>query len=163
MDDHVFVDNLAYSLPGDRIRLLNKQLYLNGRKLDEPYVYHKYAGVDAYRDFFPGRPEGPPPPSGLDMLEHHVQNGEVVVPPGHYFALGDNRDDSADSRYWGFVPRENIVGKPLIVWWSYDAPGDRLKEPGISPGHAINVALHFFDKTRWDRTFRLVRGYPVRP
>ena len=61
------------------------------------------------------------------MLHNHVVNGEVVVPPGSYFAMGDNRDSSLDSRYWGFVPRENIIGKPLIIYWSYDAPTDELQ------------------------------------
>ena len=64
-----------------------------------------------------------------EMLENNVQNGEVVVPPGHYFAMGDNRDSSLDSRYWGFVPRENIIGKPLIIYWSYDAPTEALANP----------------------------------
>ena len=65
-----------------------------------------------------------------DMLRNHVVNGEVVVPPGYYFAMGDNRDSSLDSRYWGFVPRDNIIGKPLIIYWSYDAPTEDSDQPG---------------------------------
>ncbi len=67
-------------------------------------------------------------PGAIDMLQNHVVNGEVVVPPNSYFAMGDNRDSSLDSRYWGFVPRENIIGKPLVIYWSYDAPTDQLND-----------------------------------
>jgi signal peptidase I len=95
------------------------------------------------------------------MLEQHVQNGEVVVPAGHYFAMGDNRDASWDSRYWGFVPRGNIIGKPLIIYWSYDAPTDRLANPTIGLDHLLDLVQNFFTKTRWSRTFKLIRGYPV--
>ena len=69
----------------------------------------------------------------MEMLTNNVKNGEVVVPPGIYFAMGDNRDSSLDSRYWGFVPRENIIGKPLIIYWSYDAPTERLANPVHRP------------------------------
>ena len=96
------------------------------------------------------------------MLENHVVNGEVVVPAGHYFAMGDNRDNSDDSRYWGFVPRENIIGKPLIVYWSYDAPTEHLADRNIiNFDHLKDLALNFFTKTRWRRTMMLVRGYPL--
>jgi signal peptidase I len=97
----------------------------------------------------------------IDMLTHHVVNGEVVVPPNYYFAMGDNRDRSLDSRYWGFVPRENIVGKPLIVYWSYDAPSDQLQDSGISLTHVFDLVKNFFPKTRWKRTFMLIHGYPI--
>jgi signal peptidase I len=93
------------------------------------------------------------------MLENHVVDGEVVVPPDHYFALGDNRDLSLDSRYWGFVPRQNIVGKPIMVYWSYDAPTERLLTLTPSAEHVTDVALNFFTKTRWRRTFQLIRGH----
>ena len=95
------------------------------------------------------------------MLEHDVKNGEVIVPPGHYFAMGDDRDQSLDSRYWGFVPRENIIGKPLIVYWSYDAPSDQLQDSGISLTHVFDLVKNFFPKTRWKRTFMLIHGYPI--
>ena len=143
---------------GDRIRLVNKQVYLNGKELNEPYKIHKTSYVNVYRDNFPATPDVNLPPPALDMLEHHVVNGEVVVPPGHYFAMGDNRDNSADSRYWGFVPRENIKGKPLLVYWSYDAPTEDLVDFTI--GHFVDLVQHFFTKTRWRRTFMLIHGYP---
>ena len=75
--------------------------------------------------------------------------------------MGDNRDSSLDSRYWGFVPRENIIGKPLIIYWSYDAPTEQLASPNIGLDHIFDVALHFFSKTRWKRTFNLIHGYDV--
>jgi signal peptidase I len=90
------------------------------------------------------------------MLEHHVVNGEVVVPPGMIFVMGDNRENSLDSRYWGFVPRDYVVGKPLLVYWSYDAPTADLTEWNVN--HIVDVALHFFSRTRWDRTFRIPRS-----
>ena len=100
-------------------------------------------------------------PPAQEMLQNNVQNGEVVVPPGHYFAMGDNRDSSLDSRYWGFVPRENIIGKPLIIYWSYDASTEELSNPAIGIDHLVDLAEHFFTKTRWRRTFSLIRGYPI--
>jgi signal peptidase I len=95
------------------------------------------------------------------MLEKNVQNGEVVVPPGFYFAMGDNRDQSLDSRYWGFVPRENIIGKPLIIYWSYDASTEELSNPAVSISHLFDIATHFITKTRWKRTLNLIHSYPV--
>jgi signal peptidase I len=148
-------------VPGDRIRLVNKQVYLNGKKLDEPYVYHKTEYIEPYRDNFPSDPNVHISDSGQDMLEHHVVNGEVVVPPDSYFAMGDNRDSSLDSRYWGFVPRDNIMGKPLIIYWSYDAPTEALSNPTIGVDHLVDLLEHFFTKTRWRRTFMLVHGVNV--
>jgi signal peptidase I len=148
-------------VPGDRIRIVDKQVYLNGRKLNEPYVRHSTAYIDSYRDNFPGEPDMQVSEHGKDMLEHHVASGEVRVPPDSYFAMGDNRDNSLDSRYWGFVPRDNITGKPVIIYWSYDAPTEALLNPTISADHFIDLMEHFFSKTRWRRTFMLVRGTSV--
>jgi signal peptidase I len=146
--------------PGDRIRIENKQVFRNGKKLEEPYKYHKGDYGDAYRDNFPGQPYLHLHERALDMLEHHVTNGEVVVPPNGYFAMGDNRDNSLDSRYWGFVPRENIIGKPLIIYWSYNTTTDRLADPTIGVDHILDLAQNFFTKTRWRRTLQLIHGYP---
>ncbi|MCE5308340.1 MAG: signal peptidase I [Acidobacteriales bacterium] len=148
-------------VPGDRIRLENKQVYLNGKKLVEPYKYHKTEYIDSYRDNFPGEPNVPLFAPAQVMLNENVVKGEVVVPPDNYFAMGDNRDSSLDSRYWGFVPRKNIIGKPLIIYWSYDAPTERLASPTIGFDHMMDLAQNFFTKTRWSRTFKLIHPYPV--
>jgi len=121
-------------IPGDRIRMVNKQIYRNGKLLAEPYTQHIFPGYEPGRD---------------DIAE-------FTVPPGNYFALGDNRDNSSDSRVWGFVPRGNIIGKPFMLLWSYDAPTEDLT--GYSLHHAIDLAQHFFTRTRWSRTLQLVRS-----
>jgi signal peptidase I len=148
-------------VPGDHLRLVEKQLYLNGKPANEPYVYHSTDYIDSYRDNFPSEPNVHVVEAAIDMLQNHVHNGEIVVPEGFYFAMGDNRDSSLDSRYWGFVPRDNITGKPLIVYWSYDAPTDELTDQSIGIRHLLDVVLHFPTKTRWGRTFRLVHTYPL--
>jgi signal peptidase I len=149
-------------VPGDHIKLVNKQVYRNGVKIDEPYVYHSTDYIDSYRDNFPGEPNTRISEAAQEMLEKDVVDGQVVVPPDSYFAMGDNRDSSFDSRYWGFVPRENIIGKPLIIYWSYDAPTEQLATSSISLDHALDLVQNFFTKTRWRRTFRLIRGYRFR-
>jgi signal peptidase I len=152
-------------VPGDRLKMVNRVVYRNGVQLNEPYVYHKFA-YDASRDNFPGEPtmfaEGLQAQLQRDMLENHVVNGEIVVPPNEYFAMGDNRDNSLDSRYWGFVPRDNIIGKPLLIYWSYQAPSEDLTGSSVNSlvTHFIDLGEHFFTRTRWDRTFRLIRGFP---
>ncbi|MEQ1949093.1 MAG: signal peptidase I [Bryobacteraceae bacterium] len=153
-------------MPGDRIHILNKVLYVNGKPLQEPYAQHIFPDLEPYRDIFPLAPEealpviarNVPPDRAFEMLSH-VQNGELVVPEGQYFAMGDNRDNSLDSRYWGFVPRENIIGKPLFIFWSYDAPTEQLV--GDNSSHYIDLLQNFFSKTRWNRTLKLVRGIPI--
>ena len=156
-------------VPGDRVRIVDKMVSVNGKLLKEPYKQHVYPEMQAYRDNFPG--ELPPRESfarsfqdrggemwdGASAMLKNVQNGELVVPPDFYFAMGDNRDNSADSRYWGLVPRENIIGKPAIIFWSYDT--DTTSLTGYSVTHFVDIALNFFTKTRWERQFKLVRGY----
>ena len=151
----------AVGIPGDRVRMVNKQLFINGEPVEEPYVIHTTSYVDAYRDNFPATPDVRVYPRGQKMLENHAVGGEVVVPPGQYFAMGDNRDSSDDSRFWGLVPRENIIGKPLIIYWSYDAPTHRLQDSSISVAHIKDLVLNFFSKTRWDRTFNLIRSHEL--
>ncbi|MFN7923732.1 MAG: signal peptidase I [Bryobacteraceae bacterium] len=146
-------------VPGDRVRLSAKTVYLNGKPLDEPYKVHVTQYLDSYRDYFPAAPNGPVDQRALTMLAEHVKDGELVVPPGQYFAMGDNRDNSLDSRYWGLVPRENIVGKPVVIFWSYDAP--TADWTPFNPAHWLDVGLNFFNKTRWNRMGRLIRAYPI--
>jgi len=145
-------------VPGDRVHLDNGVLYRNGMKVIEPYVQHIAAFPDAYRDDFPNAP-----PSGqvfepaFAMLAHCVKDGELIVPEGSYLVMGDNRDNSSDGRYWGLVPAANILGRPVVVWWSYEASDKELTD-FINIHHVFDIATHFFTKTRWSRTMRVVRG-----
>jgi signal peptidase I len=144
-------------VPGDRVRLEDKNVYRNGIKLFEPYVKHIDSRRIPYRDDFPSTVVPLEVyPRGRLMLSENVRTNEVVVPEGQYFAMGDNRDDSSDSRFWGLMPRENIIGKPVIVYWSYAATTEELT--GYSAHHFFDVATHFFTRTRWDRMFKLVRA-----
>jgi signal peptidase I len=151
--------------PGDRLKIANGVVYRNGIRLNEPYVYHKYAYDPAF-DNFPNsccRPvkEDAAQQAQREMLDRDVTAGEVVVPAQMYFAMGDNRDNSEDSRYWGFVPRDNVVGKPVLIYWSYNTTTEMLMPHSASGygSHFVDICAHFFSKTRWDRTFRLIRGY----
>ena len=148
-------------VPGDRVRLINRRVYVNGIASEEAYVRYSSRVHDTFRDEFP-RLNIPVP--GLEgrwwlQMKKLVEDGELIVPEGHYFVLGDNRDESLDSRYWGFVPQENVIGRPLLIYWSVRnvdqdmpvsaSPGDRLF-------HFAYAVSHIFQITRWDRTFRLV-------
>ena len=152
-------------LPGDHLKMVERIVYRNGVRLNEPYVYHKFP-YDPGRDNMPGEPspfaEGLQSQLQRDMLDNHVTNGEIVVPPNCFFAMGDNRDNSLDSRYWGFVPRDNIIGKPLVIYWSYRATTEELAgtSGGSTIGHFVDLGEHFFSRTRWSRTFRVIRGFP---
>jgi signal peptidase I len=151
----------AIGVPGDRIRFVNKQLILNGKPAAEPYAAHLPTS-EAYRDNFPSFAPQDLRPRALEMLAEHVVNGELVVPPGFIFAMGDNRDNSDDSRFWGLVPRDYIHGTPLVIYWSFDAPTEDLINPNITVDHIADMVLHFFSKTRWSRTMRLVHGYRLK-
>lgn len=105
-------------LPGDRIRIAARKLYVNGAAVAEPYVMRLGEAADEYRDNFPGTPNVGVFAGAETMLAQYVRGGEVVVPEGNYFVLGDNRDVSLDSRYWGFVAREALLGRPLFVYAS---------------------------------------------
>jgi len=149
-------------VPGDRIHFENKTLFLNGKRIEEPYRRLEPNQISDYLNNFPQQhPDIMIDQRAREMLAEHVQGNELVIPAGQYFAMGDNRDNSADSRFWGFVPRENIIGKPVIIFWSYDAPTEQLVGGTLNPEHLIDLAQHFFTRTRWERTLRLVKPYPL--
>jgi signal peptidase I len=155
-------------VPGDRIRLRNGIVILNGVAQDQPHAVPTTPENHAdFLDEFPSVPptetEGDPnlgtPEAWAVDFPNHIQNGDIVVPPGMYFMMGDNRHRSLDSRYWGFVPRENIIGRPLFNYWSFETPDDQMYK--TSPADQLawmgHVALHFFTDTRWARTLHRVR------
>lgn len=143
--DHrqMFVKRVV-GVPGDRLRIVNKQLFRNGAPVSEPYAVHETSYIDSYRDNFPSQPNLRLPEQGQEMLEKDVRNGEVVVPPGRYFVLGDNRDNSLDSRYWGFVTRSEIMASPVVIYASYNVPGQRLP---------VNGTIF---NTRWKRLLKFL-------
>jgi signal peptidase I len=148
-------------VPGDRLRMINKKVFIKGKPLDEPYVRFLEPPVNMFRDNFPRTDI---PAFGLEgkwwlEMRKLVQDGELIIPEGQYFVLGDNRDDSQDSRYWGFVPRENIIGRPLVIFWSLDVPEDNGEPKSMAERMAafVHITTHFFGITRWNRLFRLVR------
>jgi signal peptidase I len=145
-------------LPGDRIHLQDKQVYRNGVRLQEPYAVHKSERMDEYRDSFPSLAPGGAFPDWVDQLTEYMQDRDIVVPPGDYFVMGDNRDFSSDSRYWGFVPRENIVGKPLIIYWSLETTGEEYRETGALDYVVglLKTVFQFPQRTRWRRMFRII-------
>jgi len=148
-------------VPGDRVRLINRQVYVNGTPLKEPYVIHSSPMHDPFRDEFPRLNIPVPGLEGTWWLQMRklVEDGALIVPEGYYFVLGDNRDESLDSRYWGFVPRENIIGRPLLIYWSLRSTNENLSASPVASDKFYRFAYavsHLFEITRWDRTFRLV-------
>jgi signal peptidase I len=131
---------------GDRIRISEKIVYRNGTVLQEPYANHKAEYPDSYRDNFPIEPNSLLVDAAQEMLTKHVVNGEVVVPQGKYFVLGDNRDNSLDSRYWGFVDSGDLIGKPLLIYDSEDQPAEAALKSEPAKPH----------RRRWDRFFKLL-------
>src|SRR5262249_13069157 len=142
-------------------RLQNKVVYINGRPIRESYVVHMEA-FDAYRDSFPapGTSDRSDNVSRLwrQEMPRYVSGGELVVPPGRYFVMGDNRENSLDSRYWGFVHRANILGRPLVIYLSVRGLGeDKAGSYDDKLFPSGQLLVHFLQLARWDRTFRLVR------
>ena len=134
-------------LPGDTIQLRNKKVFVNDTPLDEPYVHFLEP---------PGAGNSLSEVTSLDVRENF---GPVTVTADHYFAMGDNRDNSADSRYWGFLPRDYVKGKALIIYWSYEGEREDYEEKGVADTvkGLGSVFAHFFTRTRWDRMLHQIR------
>jgi signal peptidase I len=157
----LYVVKRIVGTPGDRLHLVDGVLYVNGQRQHEPYTLHN-GSYNPYRDNFPDVPPSETTqvsPEWRLLMGSYVQNGELVVPPDSYFGMGDNRDVSYDSRYWGFIPRENIIGRPMFIYWSYETPPGQYMKTSIGDRLAFvgRVIIHFFDRTRWRRMFHLVR------
>lgn len=159
----LYVVKRIIGVPGDRIHLRDGVVYRNGVALNEPYVLHDRDNpADEYRNSFPAIPpsdEYGVYPNWIVDMPQYVQGGDLVVPPDHYFAMGDHRGVSLDSRYWGFIPRKNIIGRPMFIYWSFETPEDQYQKTAWSDRILFvgRIIIHFFDETRWQRTFSLVR------
>ncbi len=161
----LFLVKRLIGVPGDKIHLRGGIVYVNGIAQPQPadgLVANDSGYLDPFLDQFPDIPPASEPgatESWAVDFPTHIVDGDLVVPPGRFFMMGDHRHDSLDSRYWGFVPRENIVGRPLVNYWSFKTPEHQYEETGIASKVAWlgHVVLHFFDETRWSRTLKLMR------
>jgi signal peptidase I len=151
-------------IPGDRIRIFHRQVFVNGQVQHEPYVRHDPAFADELRpgdDFPPADTEylSGATASWDAEISGAVKNGELIVPPGKYFVMGDNREQSWDSRFWGFVSRGVVSGRPLLIYWSFETARDEYvhNSPSDRIGQIVDLIIHFPTKTRWRRTLNLVR------
>jgi len=161
-DDHPHYVKRVIGLPGDRIRIRDEHVYVDDKLLSEPYVIHDPSAEDPFDENFP--PAGPDSyeaglrPEWAATIASYVRNGELVVPPDHYFVMGDNRDRSWDSRYWGFVDRDAIMGRPVVIYWSVDATSQDYDNEGVDGTlHGmIEALLHLPSSTRWHRFLREV-------
>ncbi len=161
--DHPHFVKRVIGLPGDHLKVVDQQVYIDGKPLNEPYVVHDSTfGNDPLNYSFP--PVGnqiflsPVQPEWAHELSKYVVGDEIVVPPGKYFAMGDNRDHSLDSRYWGFVDRDAIMGRPFLIYWSIEANTSDYGESSF--GQRIvgifDTLLHLPARTRWSRMLHTV-------
>jgi signal peptidase I len=150
-------------VPGDHLHLRNGIVFVNG--VAQPVGFAQPTTTDNFNEFLDDFPAVPPAgvPGATESwavnFSSYLQNGDLVVPPGMYFMMGDNRHNSLDSRFWGFVPRANIIGRPLVNYWSFEATHGEYEKTGFSQKVAWmgHVALHFFSDTRWKRTLKVMR------
>lgn len=164
--DHTHYVKRVIGVPGDRIKIVNEVVYVNGVEQHEPYVVHDASAYDPFAENFPPTNEdyldaAVIPQWKVELPRYVDSAGEIVVPPGHYFVMGDNRDHSWDSRYWGFVPRDAIMGRPVVIYWSLKEPEQSDLEVGnSSPSTDISdifeTLIHLPTDTRWNRMFHEV-------
>ena len=158
--DPPYLVKRVVGIPGDRVRIEDGRVLVNDVFLDEPYVAFEPAAPNSFRDNFPARIYTDPniDPTWWRQLQSLTQNGELVVPQGEYFMLGDNRNHSKDSRFWGFVPREDIVARPLVIYFSLSRPSTTDVEQAQDDrlGHDRELAARLAGFARWKRIFRVV-------
>jgi len=158
----MYVVKRIMGVPGDHIHLEGGKLFVNGQPQNEPYLNPDHGVYDSYRDDFPKYPAAGVPNVYSEwpiVLSTQIQNGELVVPKDSYFGMGDNRSNSLDSRYWGFIPKENIIGRPLFIYWSFETPANQWEQTSLGDRAAfiLHIITHFFSDTRWNRMFHMVR------
>jgi len=149
-------------VPGDHIHLQDGTVYINGVAQHYSNAHPTVADDYPFLDNFPSIPAATQPDAAEQWAvaePGYIHDGNLVVPPGMYFMMGDNRHNSLDSRYWGFVPRANIVGRPMFNYWSFETSEEQYNERGIGPRIASigHIILHFFTDTRWKRTLHVIR------
>ncbi len=154
--DHPHYVKRVIGIPGDRIKIVDQQVYVNGKRISEPYIVRDpSAPYDPFGDNFP--PHSPEylqanmQPEWADEIFQYIQNGELVVPPEKYFAMGDNRDHSWDSRFWGFVDRDAIMGRPVVIYWSVRGEEDTDRNVNSWFLSIVDNLLHLPSRTRWSR------------
>jgi len=149
------------AVPGDRVRLINKHVYVNGVRQDDDYATFNWAQRDKFRDNFPDGGFYGDRISTKWFLQAQklLEDNELIVPEGSFFVLGDNRDDSYDSRYWGFVPAENVVGRPLLIYFSMDrtAPALASELPSDRLSSLAHNVTNLVESLRWRRMLRTVQ------
>jgi signal peptidase I len=162
-DDHPHYVKRVIGLPGDHIRIINNEVYRNGKKLAEPYVVHDPSGDDPTVENFPPADKRVSQiglrPEWSAEIRRYIDGDELIVPPGHYFVMGDNRDRSWDSRYWGFVDHAAVMGRPMLIYWSVEATSEDYGDRTVSGSlHGIEQTfVHLPSRTRWHRMLRGVR------
>jgi signal peptidase I len=158
--DPPYLVKRVVGVPGDHIRIEDGRVTVNGMPLDEPYVAFEPAAPNAFRDNFPAQVYTDPniDPTWWRELQGLTQNGELVVPPGEYFMLGDNRNHSKDSRFWGFVPRQAIIARPLVIYFSVRRPSttDVQQAADDRLGHDRELSARLAAFARWKRIFRVI-------
>ncbi|HEX7158208.1 MAG TPA: signal peptidase I [Edaphobacter sp.] len=156
VDPAIHLVKRIVGIPGDHIRLREGRVFINGTPVTEPYAMYRPSGPDNFRDNFPRMQSADP---NIDSrwwirMRKLIDNGELIVPEDSYFVLGDNRNESDDSRYWGFVPREAIVGSPLVIYFSLREGADDETAPRERGASLLDAVVDF---ARWDRVMRVVR------
>jgi signal peptidase I len=134
-------------LPGETLEVKDKRVYINGKKVDEPYVH------------FLEPPQGTSSYSEITSYDLRERYGPISIPADKYFVMGDNRDNSQDSRYWGLLPREDVKGRAVMIYWSYESETEDYQQTGIGAiaKDLFTVVTQFFSRTRWSRMFHLIR------